>query len=258
MASQIGRAGDDGIPIQTNDADQLQEIKPAEVEAKPVEVENNLQKTEVPLRATEREASVLKAELGIGGNLQQAKLNSQLDAKAGAEKAEQPNVIYGTTGNDTVHISKAPGLLGALGMYEVNINGKKQYMTKEQLEHTQFNLGAGNDTLVVDSNVNVGIHADGGAGDDVLIGGGGNDVLNGGSGNDIIAGRGGNDVISGGRGNDVLLGGANDDRIDGGPGNDYIDGGTGKDQISGGTGKDSIKLDLRDYLKTGIKPEDKK
>ena len=45
-------------------------------------------------------------------------------------------------GNDNVHISKADGLLGLLGYNKVDINGQVQYMTNEQLSHTQFNLGA--------------------------------------------------------------------------------------------------------------------
>src|SRR3954468_9352835 len=102
------------------------------------------------------------------------------------------NTINTGCGNDNVHISKAEGLAGLLGLYKVDINGHSQYMTKQQLENTQFNLGAGNDTLVVDSNVKADIHANGGKGNDVMIGGAGDDVLKGGDGSDVIAGRGGN------------------------------------------------------------------
>jgi Ca2+-binding RTX toxin-like protein len=158
------------------------------------------------------------------------------------------NTVYGTAGNDNVHISKAPGLLGALGLYEVNVNGHVQFMTKQQLEHTNFELGAGNDTLVVDSNVNADIHANGGSGDDVLIGGNGDDTLNGGSGDDVIAGRGGNDHLNGGRGDDVLLGGRGNDTLDGGRGNDYLDGGPGHDHNHGGPGRDYVKFDWADLL----------
>jgi Ca2+-binding RTX toxin-like protein len=151
------------------------------------------------------------------------------------------NTVNGTSGNDVVHISRAGGLAGLMGLYAVNVNGHTQYMTKQQLENTQFNLGAGNDVLVVDGDVGVGIHADGGSGNDVMIGGGGNDHFQGGSGNDVIAGRGGNDCIDGGRGNDVLLGGRGNDHIRGGRGNDYIDGGSGNDVLRGGRGNDHIE-----------------
>src|SRR5512139_2977685 len=62
------------------------------------------------------------------------------------------NTVNTGCGDDTVHISKAEGLAGLLGLYKVEINGQTQYMTKQQLENTQFNLGRGNDKLIVDSN----------------------------------------------------------------------------------------------------------
>ena len=81
--------------------------------------------------------------------------------------------VHGTNGDDNVHIGKAPGLLGALGLYEVTINGNTQYMTKNELEHTNFKLGGGDDTLVVDKDVKADITADGGKGNDVMVGGAG-------------------------------------------------------------------------------------
>ncbi|HEV8314220.1 MAG TPA: calcium-binding protein [Burkholderiaceae bacterium] len=162
------------------------------------------------------------------------------------------NTVYGTAGNDNVHISKAPGLLGALGLYEVNVNGNVQYMTKQQLENTNFQLGAGNDTLVVDSNVHANITANGGSGNDVMIGGAGNDHLSGGSGNDVIAGRGGNDHISGGSGNDWLSGGNGNDVLCGGRGNDVLNGGNGNDALYGGRGNDTLNGGRgSDYLDGG-------
>ena len=34
------------------------------------------------------------------------------------------NTVHGTGGDDSVHISKASGLAGLLGLYEVNVNGQ--------------------------------------------------------------------------------------------------------------------------------------
>ncbi|HEX6706668.1 MAG TPA: calcium-binding protein [Albitalea sp.] len=158
------------------------------------------------------------------------------------------NTIDGTCGDDYVHISKAPGLLGALGLYEVNVNGHTQLMTKQELENTQFNLGDGNDTLVVDSNVTADIHANGGKGNDVMIGGDGDDHFNGGKGCDIIAGRGGNDCLEGGKGDDWLFGGKGKDHLDGGKGRDYLDGGPGHDTNHGGPGLDYVKFDWADLF----------
>ena len=92
------------------------------------------------------------------------------------------NTVHGTGGDDSVHISKASGLAGLLGLYEVNVNGQTSYMTKQQLENTNFELHGGNDTLVVDANVTLG-----GRGNDLLVGGKGLDLLLGGRGADWIA-----------------------------------------------------------------------
>ena len=47
--------------------------------------------------------------------------------------------------------------------------------------------------------------ADGGDGDDILIGSAGNDTLKGGAGDDVLIGGGGVDVLDGGTGNNVVL-----------------------------------------------------
>ena len=101
---------------------------------------------------------------------------------------------------------------------------------------SQANGGAGNDTLVG------GTAADkliGGAGADSLSGGGGADLLRGGAGNDDLDGGDGNDDLVGGVGNDTEVGGAGDDSLDGGAGNDDLDGGDGNDDLDGGAGDDS-------------------
>ena len=132
------------------------------------------------------------------------------------------NTVHGTGGDDSVHISKASGLAGLLGLYEVNVNGQTSYMTKQQLENTNFELHGGNDTLVVDANVTADITANGDSGDDVMIGGNGDDNLSGGRGDDVLLGGRGNDVMLGGRGNDLLVGGKGLDLLLGGRGADWI------------------------------------
>jgi len=107
----------------------------------------------------------------------------------------------------------------------------------------------GDDQLIVDDTITVGVRASGGAGDDYLQTGGGNDVLFGGPGADVIfggAGRDringgtGDDRISGGAGNDFLIGGTGNDRIWGQAGNDVLLGGMGHDQLYGGSGNDLL------------------
>ena len=128
------------------------------------------------------------------------------------------STIYGTPRADEVRISRASGLDGALGYYDVSINGVHRLMTKEQLESSTFELGAGDDYLWVDADVDVGITAHGGSGRDKLVGGMGNDRFDGGSDDDGLFGRGGDDRLKGGSGNDYLLGGKGVDWNDPGPG----------------------------------------
>lgn len=88
--------------------------------------------------------------------------------------------------------------------------------------------GDGNDTLV------------GGGGRDQLMGQDGNDTLVGNAGNDRLFGQDGSDTISGDQGQDLIDGGAGDDFLNGGAGGDTIIGGSGVDHISGDAGNDTI------------------
>ena len=94
--------------------------------------------------------------------------------------------------------------------------------------------GAGNDRLVARQ-------ADGGPGDDVLLGGDENDSLSGGP---------GRDVVRGGGGEDVLLGGSGRDRIDAGYDRDRVDGGAGRDRLWSAKdfASDRVRCDARDRV----------
>jgi Ca2+-binding RTX toxin-like protein len=92
---------------------------------------------------------------------------------------------------------------------EINGGGGDDTLTVNDLSATDmqtviFNGGDGNDILDA-SHANVPIIADGGAGDDLLIGSTQDDQLFGGDGNDTLIGNGGNDVLIGGAGDDLLI-----------------------------------------------------
>ncbi|WP_420326120.1 calcium-binding protein [Mameliella sp.] len=74
-------------------------------------------------------------------------------------------------------------------------------------------------------------NAEGGAGDDLIVGSLLDNVLRGNDGNDSLYGLGGVDVLDGGPGNDQLRGGE---------GNDTLSGGTGMDLLIGGTETDTF------------------
>lgn len=160
----------------------------------------------------------------------------------------RPNYNIGN-GNDVVRISKWPGYTGEIGWHRVEINGQVSTFTKTYLESIEFYLGEGDDTFIVEPDVDADIHANGGPGNDTMYGGAGNDMLNGWTGNDIIYGRRGNDTligsigddeIHGGRGADYIYGMVGNNRIWGNGGNDHLRGGTGNDVIFGGTDDDYI------------------
>jgi len=95
----------------------------------------------------------------------------------------------------------------------------------------------GNDTLIGNAGYDT---LTGGAGNDELHGGSGNDSLDGGTDNDLLEGDAGHDTLYGGGGVDTLLGGDGNDRMFGGAGNDSLDGGDNDDLIKGDGGRDTL------------------
>ena len=125
----------------------------------------------------------------------------------------------GTPGDDYVTIEWASPRSAHHDMYEVNFNGKITFLTPGELEATKFDLGAGNDVLIVADGVWANITAYGGSGNDWMKGAGGDDRLFGGAGDDLINGQFGNNVLDGGDGNDKVQG---DGTLYGGKGNDEL------------------------------------
>ncbi len=92
--------------------------------------------------------------------------------------------------------------------FEINGQGGDDSFTVGDLTGTTvasvvFSGGDGNDFLNA-SGTATPVTADGGDGDDILIGGAGDDILIGGSGADLLIGGGGNDILIGGIGADIF------------------------------------------------------
>src|SRR5205085_1314199 len=66
----------------------------------------------------------------------------------------------------------------------------------------------GDDVIEASGLTGMQLTANGGDGDDVLIGSRGNDILTGGAGDDVLIGGGGQDTLDGGTGSNILLQGA--------------------------------------------------
>ncbi|NEZ56549.1 calcium-binding protein [Adonisia turfae] len=76
-------------------------------------------------------------------------------------------------------------------------------LTGSEVESVLFSGGAGNDFLNASGTLTP-VTADGGDGDDILIGGAGDDILIGGDGADLLIGGAGNDILIGGDGADFF------------------------------------------------------
>ncbi len=116
--------------------------------------------------------------------------------------------INATNGDDAISVALVDGRLVVSGLEtEIVISN-----FEAGLDILQINGLAGNDIIDATGLAGLfGISADGGVGDDVLLGGDGNDVLLGNEGDDALLGNAGDDLLDGGLGDDVLIGGAGND-----------------------------------------------
>jgi Ca2+-binding RTX toxin-like protein len=108
-------------------------------------------------------------------------------------------VINATNGNDAITVTNNNGV--------VTVSGLPQAVTISNFE--------ANDRIVIN----------GLGGDDAITASGLTGMLftaNGGDGDDVLVGSPGDDILTGGNGDDVLLGGAGQDVLDGGPGNNVV------------------------------------
>jgi Ca2+-binding RTX toxin-like protein len=112
-------------------------------------------------------------------------------------------IVNGTAGKDVVAVVGGSGGISVLGLSaRVNISGAEgvndQLIVRAEAGDDAVNasgLAAGAIRLT----------ADGGNGDDVLIGSQGDDTLTGGAGDDVLIGGPGQDVLDGGPGHDLLI-----------------------------------------------------
>jgi uncharacterized protein YkwD len=109
--------------------------------------------------------------------------------------------VQGTGGSDTIRVVRSGTSVGIDG----------QWFAAGSVACVVVTAGAGNDTIIDDSDLSA-----------------------------TIYGGDGNDTITGGRGHDWIYGGRGTDNINGGRGNDVIYGGGGTDSLAGATGTNTI------------------
>ncbi|MEQ1825056.1 MAG: SUMF1/EgtB/PvdO family nonheme iron enzyme, partial [Pirellula sp.] len=185
---------------------------------------------------------------------------------------EQGNVILDNDGNMTLNLRADQDdnfkiREDASGAIVISARGQNRTYPRPSGK-IKGNAGKGNDSIVFDESVTVGVDIAGGdgndtltyrgsgvailrgeEGDDTLTGSNGADSLEGGAGRDKLAGNGGNDLlignsgydeIKGGTGNDRIYGDEDDDNLYGELGNDVIYAGLGNDRVDGGLDNDEI------------------
>ena len=167
--------------------------------------------------------------------------------------------IDGSAATDTVTLtySAGSGMFGTMPKYTVNHNGTRQTFSPWLITSGQvrFSGSGGNDSFT--NNSDLAARADGGFGNDTLLGGWGDDVLIGNDGADHLDGRegsdtlygekelfafgtAGNDTLFGGAGMDFLYGNGGADQLTGGPGANWMYGGEGNDTLTGGAEYDAL------------------
>lgn len=142
------------------------------------------------------------------------------------------DIVYGTSGNDSVSLSGSNIQL-FLG------NGNDSVVSNDSSNNILVDAGAGNDSISIKGN-SVTVQA--GAGDDFVSVMGDSAYLYGGNGADSIVAVGSSVVIDAGDGNDSVTASLNGGTVDLGAGNDYasIDG--DKVLITAGTGNDTVSI----------------
>ncbi len=146
--------------------------------------------------------------------------------------AAAPLVVNGTAGNDRIDLAQTAT------HYIVTVNGTANAHLFADVSNIDVKMGDGDDVLIATALI-LGFYADGGNGNDAMIGGHGADTFLGAAGKDVLYGGPNNDRINGAGGNDKVLGEAGADRVYGGEGNDYIDGGSSNDRIYLNNGLDT-------------------
>jgi Ca2+-binding RTX toxin-like protein len=195
LPPQVGKTGTGPGPIVTNPNQGVEQTKSQGAEKKPTQTPIDTPKNEAaPQQKTAKDAATKKGDLSTQGSLQKTALQNQL----------KQTVIQGTSGDDIIHVSRGKGKYEV----EVNINGSKRMLTKEESKNLVIDAGAGNDLVVVDDDVSKNILVKGGRGDDVIIDNRSEPMIQGGRGNDYLLDRHGRVIdddpanqITGGSGN---------------------------------------------------------
>jgi Ca2+-binding RTX toxin-like protein len=119
----------------------------------------------------------------------------------GGDGAADTITLNATSGDDVIFVSNNNGVVSVYGL-----SAEVMIFNIDANDRLVIN-GLGGDDVIEASGLGSGIQltANGGDGDDVLIGGTGKDTLLGGAGDDVLIGGGGGDILDGGPGDNVVI-----------------------------------------------------
>ena len=118
----------------------------------------------------------------------------------GADGASDTVVLNATNGDDAITITNNNGVVTVSGLAsEVTISNF------DANDRIVINGLGGDDVIEASGLTGMLLTANGGDGDDVLIGSAGNDTLTGGAGDDVLIGGPGLDILDGGPGNNIVI-----------------------------------------------------
>ena len=150
--------------------------------------------------------------------------------------------VYGTNVGDTVNVRYHGGWGTNAPYLHVTLSNSARTQAEvyflPTVSKVEFFGYGGND--VFRNGTHIASYAEGGRGNDELIGGSTADVLSGGTGSDELRGNSGVDTLYGGPGNDDIWGGRHGDILAGESGIDTLHGGQGVDTLSGGLQDDTL------------------
>jgi Ca2+-binding RTX toxin-like protein len=159
---------------------------------------------EVVVFTAKGEADTITVNDLSGTDVREVKLDLSAIGDAGAGDISSDTVtVNGTAANDVVTVNGSAGSVNVAGLTTA-VNILSSVAADDRLIIKTF----GGDDVVNASGLPagfIGLTADGGDNDDVLVGSGGNDTLLGGPGDDILSGGPGVDVLDGGPGANVII-----------------------------------------------------
>jgi Ca2+-binding RTX toxin-like protein len=143
---------------------------------------------------TGTDVSQVNIDLGAGAN----------DAPDGAVDTV---VINATSGDDVITMNNNNGVVTVSMVNDAGVTRDVTISNFDATDKIVINGLGGDDIINATGLTGIGMQltANGGDGDDILIGSAGNDTLTGGAGDDTLVGNGGQDILDGGTGNNTLL-----------------------------------------------------